>query len=87
MRKVIKITVFVDSSLGNEEERKSCYGFIIYLNRSPIHFKSKKLPMVNLSSTEAEYVALATAVQEVKWILNHMKEINTQIDAIDVFLW
>ena len=43
---------------------------------SPISWKSKKQSPVTLSTTEAEYVALATAVQEVKYLRIFLGELG-----------
>ena len=63
-RKENTITMYVDASFASEKKRQSVYGFLIYLNDNLICYRSKKLPMIVLSSTEAEYVGICKAVQE-----------------------
>ena len=84
-KKDVCIRMFVDSSLGNECSRKSVYGFAIYLENNLIHYRSKKLPMVNLSSTEAEYVSLALSIQELQWILNYLTELDIMVKDILIY--
>jgi hypothetical protein len=51
---------FVDADWGNcTEDRRSCTGFIFLLNGSPVSWDTKKQRTVALSTTEAEYMALA----------------------------
>jgi len=51
---------------GSSDDRKSVTGYCFHLNQfGPlVSWKSKKQPTVALSSCEAEYMALATAVQK-----------------------
>jgi hypothetical protein len=54
------------SDLG---DRKSTSGFITRIGGTAITWKSKKQPIVALSSTEAEYIALTETVKEVTWLI------------------
>jgi hypothetical protein len=60
----------VDSSYANHPDRTSQFGYTIHLgslSNPPILSKSKKSKCVSLSSTEAEYVAIADACKDVQW--------------------
>lgn len=45
-----------------------------------VSWASRKQSTVSQSSTEAEFVALAKAVSEVKWIVNFLKEIGIDMN-------
>ena len=53
---------------GDVSPRKSTPGYVFRLGGATISWKSKRQPIVTLSSTEAEYVALCTAAQEAIWL-------------------
>lgn len=60
---------FVDSDWGNDlSTRKSTTGFVFKLFGCTVAWLSKKQQTVSLSSTEAEYIALCTAVVEACWL-------------------
>ena len=71
------LTVFVDADWGEDvEERKSNIGrFFRYLGVT-ITWTSQKQSMVTLSSTEAEYIALAEALQEAIWTRRLLVDLN-----------
>ena len=71
-----EILCYVDASFANTKERKSIYGYIIFINQTPVHFKCKKQPMITLSTTEAEFLGISFAIQEVKWIMNLLEELK-----------
>lgn len=68
--KSIVLEAQVDSDYANSDQRKSYSGYIILINGTPIHWKTKKQKVVTLSSTEAEYVGFTMLVQELLWIMN-----------------
>jgi hypothetical protein len=72
-----KIEIFCDADwAGDTEDRKSTTGVIIKLNGCPIIWLSKKQSTVALSTAEAEYIAIATALQELLWINQYLTELN-----------
>ena len=79
------LTVYVDASFASEVNRNSVYGFLIYLNDSLIYYRSRKLPMIVLSSTEAEYVGLCKCVQEILWIKNILKEMEITLKTTLIY--
>ena len=48
-------------------------------------YKSKQQPMVTLSSTEAEFVALTYSVADLQWILNIFQEMDITIEKKVVY--
>ena len=66
--KDITLTAFADADwAGDLDKRRSRSGYIILCNDSPVIWSSKLQVSVALSSTEAEYVALAMTARDVIW--------------------
>jgi len=79
---------FTDSDYaGSHHDRKSTTGFIYMLNGAPVSWNSQKQPVVAVSSTEAEYVALAAGAKEAVWIRQFLEELGEkQDDPTDLFV-
>lgn len=60
------------------EDRKSNNGYLFKFNGDTISWACRKQSCVALSSTEAEYVALAEACQEAIWLQNLLKDFNEE---------
>ncbi len=70
------LTAFSDSDYGEcKETRRSTSGHLVLYNGDIIYWSSRRQKIVNLSSTEAEYVALGEAVKEIQWCRNWLLEI------------
>ena len=68
---------FSDSDwAGCSASRKSTSGQVFRLGDSTISWRSKKQPVIALSSTEAEYVALCEAAQETTWLRRLLHDIG-----------
>ena len=69
----------IDSSYANHPDRKSQYGYTIHLgslSNPPVLSKSRKSKTVSLSSTEAEYLAIADACKDVQWYHQLINELG-----------
>jgi hypothetical protein len=69
----------IDSSYANHPDRKSQYGYTVHLGsltNPPIYSKSRKSKTVSLSSTEAEYLAIADACKDVQWYHQLLSELG-----------
>lgn len=72
-----KLHAFCDSDWASDvDSRRSCTGYVVRLGDTAIAWNSKKQSIVALSSTEAEYIALATALQEIIWLKNLFDELT-----------
>ena len=76
-KNALDLVGFVDSDFaGDRDSRKSTTAFYFTLGGNCISWKSQLQPLVALSSTEAEYVAMTDAVKEAIWIRGILEEIN-----------
>jgi hypothetical protein len=72
-----KIEIFCDADwAGDVDDRKSTTGIIIKLNGCVVIWLSKKQTTVALSTAEAEYIAIATALQELLWMNQYLTELS-----------
>ena len=73
------IVSYSDSDWGGDlGSRRSTSGYVFILGGGAITWKSRKQSTVALSSTEAEYMAVAMATSEALWIRNFMFELSSQ---------
>ncbi len=67
--RVTQLVGYSDANFaGDSETSLSTSGFTFMKSRAAITWKSKKQMLVTLSTSEAEYVALSAASQEVVWL-------------------
>ena len=65
-----------ESALEDPSTAKSRTGFIIMYAGCPVMWSSKMQTEVTLSTTEAEYVALSTALKQTIWLMNIVREMK-----------
>lgn len=70
------LTCYVDADFGSESDRKSTSGFLLQVFGNTVCWTTRRQTSVSLSSTEAEYVALATAAAELTWLKNLLVDLN-----------
>jgi len=71
---------FADADWGSDvDTRRSCTGYVFMMGTSSISWLSKRQPTISLSSTEAEYMAMAMATQEVVWL----KQFYEQFEKVE----
>ena len=76
-----KLVCYADASWANDlDTRRSTTGYLFKLNGNIISWKSQRQSTVALSSTEAEYMGLSTAVQEAIWLKKLLKEFKIYPD-------
>ena len=70
---------FSDSDwAGCAESRKSTSGHVFRVGNCTLSWSSKKQPVIALSSTEAEYVALCSTVQEAVWLRSLFADVGLE---------
>jgi uncharacterized protein YlaN (UPF0358 family) len=63
------ISGYSDASYAPKStERKSISGYVFMKGGGAISWRSKKQPIISLSSMEAEYIGLTSAIQEALWL-------------------
>lgn len=75
-----------DASWGSDTEtRRSVTGYVYTLSGGAISWKSQKQSIVALSTTESEYIALSSAVQEGVWLQHFMAELTDSMSSVNIF--
>ena len=78
---------FVDADWANDQdERRSFSGYVFKLAEGAVAWSCKRQQCVAVSSTEAEYVAIAHAAKEAVWLfrfIRQFKELDTVILRCD----
>ena len=67
---------FSDVDWASQHHRHSISGFAYFVGLGTISWSAKKQPIITLSSTEAEYVALTHAAKDILWIHKLLKEFS-----------
>ena len=71
---IIKLNTYSDSDwAGDQNDRKSYSGCMIYVDNSLVSWGCTKQKTVSTSSCEAEYMAASTAAKEVLGVINILK--------------
>jgi len=65
---------FSDADWASQRHRHSISSFAYFIGLGTISWSTKKQPIVTLSSTESEYVALTHAAKDTLWIHKLLKE-------------
>eukprot|EP01025_Chloroclados_australasicus_P050980 TRINITY_DN5928_c0_g1_i1.p4 TRINITY_DN5928_c0_g1~~TRINITY_DN5928_c0_g1_i1.p4 ORF type:complete len:179 (-),score=8.34 TRINITY_DN5928_c0_g1_i1:303-839(-) len=76
-----KIEVYSDASYADcQISRKSTSGYVVHINQNIVSWASNKQKTVALSTTEAEYVGLTNAVQELMFILQLCRDLHWKME-------
>lgn len=74
----IKIEAFSDSDwAGDVESARSTSGLLVKFGGAAVIWGSRRQPIVALSSSEAEYIALSDLVREIVWLKNLLDAAST----------
>lgn len=80
-----KFSGYSDADWGNDSEtRRSYSGYVFLQSGGAVTWSSRKQSTVALSTTEAEYMALSSATQEVIWWKGFLDELLGIADPITI---
>uniref|UniRef100_A0A2N9HE34 Integrase catalytic domain-containing protein n=1 Tax=Fagus sylvatica TaxID=28930 RepID=A0A2N9HE34_FAGSY len=83
----LQLSAYTDADwAGDPDDRRSTFGYLVYLGSNPITWSAKKQPTVSRSSTESEYRALAIASAELYWIRTLLKDLGIYLSQTPI-LW
>ncbi|XP_036340375.1 secreted RxLR effector protein 161-like [Rhagoletis pomonella] len=78
-----EIVAYSDADWANDvNERRSVTGYVNILQNGAISWNSKRQPTAALSTSEAEYMAMSAATQEVVWLRGPEKDLNIKFDEL-----
>lgn len=72
---------YVDADFANHKDRKSVSGYVFKVFGDTVVWASRKQRTVALSTTEAEFLALASATAEMLWLCQLLVELRIQIPS------
>jgi len=73
------LVAYADANFGPIGDRKSQSGGLVKLAGSAVSWFSKKQKTVSQSTTEAEYISLASTCNEVLWLQHLMEELAVPV--------
>lgn len=82
------ISGYCDSDwASNIEDRRSCTGYLFLFQGAAISWNSKKQQTIALSTSEAEYMALASSIQEALWLKQLADELQPELKGTPITLY
>ena len=77
---------YSDADFANDEDRKSISGICVKYKGCIVSWKSKKQPIVALSSTEAELIASTEVVKQIIWLNKIISELTGKISVPTIYV-
>ena len=82
-----KLKGFTDADFaGCVETRRSRSGYVFLLNGAPVSWLSQRQPIVSLSTTEAEYIALTHGTREAVWLRRMLLDLNVHFTTLPMYV-
>lgn len=73
----ISLTLYCDADwAGDIVERKSTTGYVVFIGKALVAWSSKTQKCIALSTTEAEYIALAETSKEAIWLCQILNDLG-----------
>ena len=83
----LHLSAYTDADwAGDPDDRRSTFGFLVYLGNNAVTWSAKKQPTVSRSSTESKYRALAIASAKLCWVRSLLKDLGIYLTDPPV-LW
>ena len=80
-----QISGFVDSDYaGDLDRRRSTTGYVFKIHGAPVSWRSMLQATVALSTTEAEYMAMAEGVKEALWLRGLLDDLGLKQDCVNL---
>ncbi len=80
--KPVVTTAFVDASHGaNKKTRRSHSGYIIFVNRAPIKWFSKRQQTVETSAFSAEFIAMKHCIEDIEHLRFKLRMFGIPLDS------
>lgn len=77
---------FCDADWASDvDERRSCTGYVFKMQGGSISWNCKRQATVALSSSEAEYMAMSSAIQEAMWLKQFEREFWESANPTTIF--
>lgn len=75
-----QLSGYTDADWASDvDKRRSCTGYVFKMCNGAVSWNSKRQPTVAASSTEAEYMSLSSAVQEVMWLKQFGQDFDIEL--------
>ena len=82
----LQVEAYADANWASDKnDWKSCTGFFMLFNSSPVSWVSQKQKTVATSAMEAEYMSLSDASKQVCWMMTLLKELAISIPPVTLY--
>lgn len=83
-----RLEMFTDADYAsNRDDRVSMGGYILYIDRTPITWKTFKHRCITLSTMESEYISMAESAKELVWLKGVLEDKNLKVPVLKSTLY